>query len=85
VRGGPKHYVGNQGSIYDQGAMRNIADFHQNITEGHFENATAQRAVDGTLTAILGREASARRRYLTMEELLKENKRLEVDLTGLKA
>jgi predicted dehydrogenase len=85
VRGGPKHYVGNQGSIYDQGAMRNIADFHQNIIEGHFENATAQRAVDGTLTAILGREASARRRYLTMEELLKENKRLEVDLSGLKA
>jgi len=85
VRGGPKHYVGQCGSIYDNGAKRNIADFHKNIAEGHFENATAQRAVDGTLAAILGREASARRCTLTMDELLKENKRLEVSLNGLKA
>jgi len=85
VRGGPKHYVGNPGSVYDQGAIKNIAAFYQNIVEGHFENPTVQRAVDGTLTAILGREASARRRYLTMDELIKENKRLEVDLSGLKA
>jgi predicted dehydrogenase len=85
VRGGPKHYAGQCGSIYDDGAKRNIAEFYRSITEGHFENPTAQRAVDGTLTAILGREASARRRFLTMEELLKENKRLEVDLKGLKA
>ena len=85
VRGGERHYVGNPGSVYDQGATINIATFYQNVVEGHFENATVQRAVDGTLTAILGREASARRRYMTMDELIKENKRLEVDLTGLKA
>ena len=40
---------------------------------------------DGTLTAILGREAAARRKRLTMGELLKENKALKVDLSGLKA
>lgn len=85
VRGGPKHYVGTCGSIYDQGAIKNIAEFHRNITENHFENPTVRRAVDGTLTAILGREASARGRYLTMADLLKEDKRLEVDLAGLKA
>jgi len=85
VRGGPKHYVGNCGSIYDDGAKRNIAEFYKNITEGHFENATVKRAVDGTLTAILGREASARGRTLTMADLIKENKRLEVDMTGMKA
>jgi predicted dehydrogenase len=85
VRGGPKHYVGNCGSIYDDGAARNVAEFYRSIAEGHFENPTVRRAVDGTLTAILGREASARRRYLTMDELIKENKRLEVDLSGLKA
>ena len=39
--------------------------------------------MDGTLTGILGREAAARGRYLTMDELVKENKRLEVDLKGL--
>ena len=85
VRGGPKHYVGScSAGIYEQGAVRNIAAFYRDIVEGHFENATVQRAVDGTLTAILGREAAARRRYLTMEELLQENKKLEVDLKGLK-
>ncbi len=85
VRGGPKHYSGTIGSIYDQGAMRNIADFHRNVTAGHFENPTVPRAVDGTLTAILGRESSARRRYMTMEEVLHENRKLEIDLRGLKA
>jgi predicted dehydrogenase len=85
VRGGDKHYVGTCGSIYDQGAIRNIATFYQDIAEGRFGNETVRRAVDGTLTAILGREAAARRRYLTLEELVRENKRLDVDLSGLKA
>ena len=80
-----QYYVGTIGSIYDQGAVRNIADFYRNVTEGHFENPIAQRAVDGTLTAILGREAAARGTRLTMEALIKENKKLEVDLKGLKA
>jgi len=86
VRGGDKHYSGEvSGAIYNEGAERNVADFYRNIVEGHFENPTAKRAVDGTLTAILGREAAARGCYLTMEQLLRENKRLEVDLRGLKA
>jgi myo-inositol 2-dehydrogenase / D-chiro-inositol 1-dehydrogenase len=85
VRGGTQHYVAQLGSVYDQGAIRNIVAFYRHITEGHFDNPTVCRAVDGTLTAILGREAALRRRYLTMEELLQENKKLTVDLTGLRA
>lgn len=86
VRGGEKHYVGDVSkSIYNDGAQRNVADFHHNITEGHFENTIVKRAVDGHLTAILGREAAARHCRLTMDELIKENKKLEIDLTGLKA
>ncbi len=84
VRGGTKHYSGTSGDVYTEGAVRNIADFYRNIVEGHFENPSAQRAVDGTLTAILGREAAARRCFLTMDDLIKENKRLEVNLQGLK-
>jgi predicted dehydrogenase len=85
LRGGPKHYGGGEvASLYDQGAIRNIAEFYRAIVEGRYDNPTVQRAVDGTLTAILGREAAARRTRLTMEKLLKENKRLEVDLSGLK-
>jgi len=86
LRGGPKHYGGGAvENLYEAGAIRNIAAFYQNVTEGRFENPTVQRAVDGALTCILGREAAARRTRLTMDELLKENKRLEIDLTGLKA
>ena len=85
IRGGKQSYAGQIGSIYNEGAERNIAAFHRNITEGHFENTSVPRAVDGHLTAILGREAAARRKYLTMDELLKENKKLTVDLSGLKA
>lgn len=85
VRGGPKHYAGQVGSVFGEGVERNIAAFHRNVTEGHFENPTVRRAVDGTLTAILGREAAARRCALTMDQLIKENQRLTVDLSGLKA
>jgi myo-inositol 2-dehydrogenase/D-chiro-inositol 1-dehydrogenase len=85
LRGGPKHYGGGEvASLYDQGAMRNIAEFYRVIVENRFDNPTVQRAVDGTLTAILGREAAARRTRITMEELIKENNRLEVDMSGLK-
>ena len=43
------------------------------------------RAVDGVLTVALGREAALRRTKLTMDDLLRENKRLEADLSGLTA
>lgn len=85
LRGGPKHYGGGEVvSLYDQGAIRNIATFYDNIVQGRFDNPTAQQAGDDVLTAVLGREACARRCQLTMEELIKENKRLEFDTTGLK-
>jgi myo-inositol 2-dehydrogenase / D-chiro-inositol 1-dehydrogenase len=85
VRGGKMHYSGQTTTVYNAGVVRNIATFHRNITEEHFENANVQRAVDGHLAAILGREAAARHGRLTMAELLKENKKLEVDLKGLRS
>jgi predicted dehydrogenase len=78
-------YNGQVENPYEGGAVRNIATFYQNVVDGKFENPTLRRAVDSALTTILGREAAARRMKLTMEELLKENRRLEVDLRGLKA
>jgi hypothetical protein len=67
------------------GAVRNIATFHQQVIGGIFTNDTVRRAIDGCLACILGREAAARGQELTMEQLLKENQKLPVDLTGLKA
>ncbi|OGV57548.1 MAG: hypothetical protein A2283_23315 [Lentisphaerae bacterium RIFOXYA12_FULL_48_11] len=85
LRGGPKHYGGGEVvSLYDQGAIRNIATFYDNIINGRVENPTARQAGDDTLTAVLGREACIRRTCLTMQEVIKENKKLEFDKTGLK-
>ena len=55
------------------------------MIEERVVNETVRRAVDGALTCILGREAAERGARLTMEQVLKENRRLEVDLTGLKS
>jgi hypothetical protein len=65
-------------NLYDAGAARNIAAFHQDVIEGRYQNETARRAVAGALTCILGREAAARGTRLTMTELLAEKKRSPV-------
>ena len=85
LKGGPKHFGGgNVESLYDQGAIRNIATFYRNIVEERFDNATIRQAVDDALTAALGREAASRRCCLTMEELIHENKELEFDTSSLR-
>jgi predicted dehydrogenase len=78
-------YAGEVLNLYQAGAERNIAAFYQDILQENYENATVRRAVDGTLTALLSREATLRRTRLTMAQLLQENRRLEVNLRGLKA
>ncbi len=86
LRGGPKHFGGGTvPDLYANGAKRNIAAFYENVLAGNFGNEASQRSVDCTLTCILGREAAHRGALLTMDELIKENKRLEVDLRGLKS
>ena len=84
LRGSAKSRAGDVENLYEAGAQRNIAAFHDCVTKERFENQTVQRAVDGCLIAILGREAAARKTRLTMDELIKENRKLEVDLQGLK-
>lgn len=82
---GQKELTGEVVDLYAAGAKRNIASFYQDVIAAKIDNPTVQRAVDGCLTCILGREAAFRHGRLTMDELLKENKRIEVDLSGLKA
>jgi predicted dehydrogenase len=85
IRGGPGHMAKEVVSLYDQGAIRNIAAFHQAVCDGVCGNETVQRSVDCTLTCILGREAGERGKPMTMDELIRENRRLTVDLSGLQA
>jgi predicted dehydrogenase len=77
-------YSGAVENLYEAGVVRNITAFYRAITEGDFTNATLPRAVDGALTCILGRIAGERQQRVTMEQILQENTRLSVDLTGLK-
>lgn len=85
VRGGPQQYSGGKvENLYENGAVRNIASFYDAVTRGDTANPTVKQAVDSVLTCILGREAAARRTTLTMAKLIEENRRLSVDLGGLK-
>jgi len=71
--------------LYPRGAERNIDTFHQCVTQGNYTNSTVEPSINATLATILGREAGRRRTKLTLDEVIKENRRLEPDLTGLKA
>jgi predicted dehydrogenase len=77
-------FNGEVTNLYEAGVMQNIARFHRDVTTGLTDNGTVRRAVDGALACVLGREAAERRQRLTMEQLIKENRKLEVDLSGLK-
>lgn len=78
-------YDGEVQNLYEAGAVRNIAKFYELVVRENYANDTVSRAVDGALATILGREAGLRRNKLTMAQVLKENRRLEVDLRGLRA
>lgn len=83
VRGGPRHFSG--GVPNPEASVRtNIDEFRQAIEDGDASNGVIARAVESNFVAILGREASARRRCVTLDEVMRENRALDVDLRGLK-
>ena len=85
IRGGTGHYAGGTiDNLYAAGAVRNIATFYENVTESNYSNDTVPMAVDSCLATILARDACLRKGRMTMDELLKANQRIEVDLDGLK-
>lgn len=85
IRSNDDAFQGESLNLYEAGAVRNIAAFYDDVIQGRHTNPTVRRSVDGALTTILAREAGRRRTRLTMEELLRENTALEVDLRGLKS
>jgi len=86
INGGAQAFAGGAVSnLYLDGANRNIASFYDRIVGGDFTNSTIRRSVDSCLACILGREAARRNGTLTMAELIQENRKLTVNLEGLKA
>jgi predicted dehydrogenase len=76
---------GELSTLYTDGMQSNVRTFHKSITEGICTNPTVEPSVNSTLATILGRQAGQQGRTVTYQELLKDTRRLEVDLTGLKA
>jgi myo-inositol 2-dehydrogenase / D-chiro-inositol 1-dehydrogenase len=85
IRGKEFYDGGKTGNLYTTGAQTNIREFHKFITEGRYDNPTAAPSVRSNLTAVLGREAGYRQGEVTWSDLIKENLKLEPDLTGLRA
>jgi predicted dehydrogenase len=72
-------------ALYTAGAQRNIDTFHRQVVEGDVSQPTVGPAVDATIATILGRDAAARGTRLTWDEVVKENRRVEPNLSGLRA
>lgn len=85
IRGNTPYKGGSTGNLYTDGAVSNIADFHDNITKARFANTTVPPSVRSNLTAILGRMAGYAHRQVTWDEMMKANEKLEANLKGLMA
>ncbi len=75
---------GKSENLYLEGAVRNIAAFHSNITKGLYANTTVAPSVRSNLTTILGRTAAYKKTELTWEDMLRAEEKIEADLKGLK-
>lgn len=72
------------GSLYTEGTVVNIDEFHQAITKGDFSNPTVAPSVRSNLTCVLGRTAGYEKREVTWAEIIDKKEVLTPDLKGLK-
>ena len=84
IRGDNFYRGGKTNEIFKQGAVNNIATFHQNITGGCFNNPTVVPSVRSNLVTILGRTAAYTGKKVYWDKLFKSTEKLEADLQGLK-
>jgi len=73
------------GDLYKQGTLVNIQEFHDDIVRGDCSNPTVAASVRSNLTAVLGREAGYCGGEVTWADLLRQNRRLQPNLEGLKS
>jgi len=79
IHGSNPYKGGNTGNLYPEGTSANIAEFHDQITQGQSANATVAPSVRSTLAAILGRNACYKRQEVTWDEMMQANERLHWD------
>ncbi len=85
VKGEKSYRGGNTGPVFTEGCIQNIKDFYKNITEGNFANETVAPSVRSNLTCILGRESAYKKAPLTWADMMKEARKVDPKLEGLKA
>ncbi len=85
IRGKLPYRGGKMTSLYQDGAIANIATFHDSITRGDWSNPTVAASVRSNLTTILGRTAAWRSARVTWDEMMSANEELAADLSGLRS
>ncbi|HXK61732.1 MAG TPA: Gfo/Idh/MocA family oxidoreductase [Acidobacteriota bacterium] len=84
IRGENFYRGGDTNRIYDEGAINNIATFHNDITNSNYQNLTTEPSVQSNLLTILGRTAAYERRPVTWDEMIKKAEPLlDPQLKGL--
>jgi myo-inositol 2-dehydrogenase / D-chiro-inositol 1-dehydrogenase len=84
IKGKANYPGGRDGMLYTSGAVRNIANFHEQVTSGRLDYSTVEPSVRSNLTTILGRTAAYRQAEFTWDELMRSDERLDPGLVGLK-
>jgi myo-inositol 2-dehydrogenase / D-chiro-inositol 1-dehydrogenase len=84
IRGKQFYRGGETPAIYQQGAVTNIASFHDAIQRGDYSNPTVAESVRSNLVTILGRTAAYKRAAVAWEDVLRSDERLLPELKGLK-
>ncbi|MCL4204529.1 MAG: Gfo/Idh/MocA family oxidoreductase [Pirellulaceae bacterium] len=84
IRGKNFYRGGSSPAIYRDGAVANIAIFHDDIQNGRYENPTVPESVRSNLVTILGRNAAYRGEVVYWDDLLKCDERFELNRKGLK-
>ncbi len=84
IQGKTPYEGGQMNNLFTRGAARNIARFHDDITQGRYANPTVTPSVRSNLTTILGRTAAYRQQEVTWKQMLEANEKLEFDPKGLK-
>jgi len=85
IRGENFYRGGRSPGIYKDGAVANIATFHNSIVEGDYENPTVEPSVRSNLITILGRTAAYRGEKVMWSNLVKSTEKLDAKLNGLKS
>jgi len=84
IRGKLPYKGGKIPNLYTDGAVANIATFHDSVTRGEHANPTVAASVRSNLTTILGRAAAWKGGHVTWGEMMAAAEPLEADLSGLR-